>query len=120
MTPQIALVLILLLIALVVLATEVLPVEQVALLLVAILAATGTLDAQTAFQGFASETVIMLACVMVLSRRLSDSGLLARVAARLQRLPDPQPRGVMAGFMAVSATLSSVVTNTSTTAVRPF
>jgi di/tricarboxylate transporter len=117
MTPQIAFVLILLVIALVVLATEVLPIEQVALLLTAILAASGILSAETAFQGFASETVVMLACVMVLSRRLTDSGLLARISARLQRGADPRPRGMLASLMAVSAGLSSVITNTSTTAV---
>lgn len=117
MTPQIAFVLILLLIALVVLATEALPIEQVALLLTAVLAASGILGAETAFQGFASETVVMLACVMVLSRRLTDSGLLARISARLQREADPRPRGMLASLMAVSAGLSSVITNTSTTAV---
>ena len=117
MTPQIAFVLILLVIALVVLATEALPIEQVALLLSAVLAASGILSAETAFQGFASETVVMLACVMVLSRRLTDSGLLARISARLQRRADPRQRGMLASLMTVSAGLSSVITNTSTTAV---
>lgn len=117
MTPQIAFVLILLVIALIVLATELLPIEQVALLLTAVLAASGILSAETAFQGFASETVIMLACVMVLSRRLTDSGLLARIAARLRRGDNPRPRGTLASLMTVSAGLSSVITNTSTTAV---
>jgi len=117
MTPQIALVLFLLASALIVLATELMPIEQVALLLTAVLAASGILSAETAFQGFASETVIMLACVMVLSRRLTDSGLLARISARLQREENPRPRGLLASLMAVSAGLSSVITNTSTTAV---
>ncbi len=117
MTPQIALVLVLLVIALILLATEVMPIEQVALMLTAVLAASGVLSAEAAFQGFASETVIMLACVMVLSRRLTESGLLARVSARLQRRDNPRPRGMLAALMAVSAGLSSVITNTSTTAV---
>lgn len=117
MTPQIAFVLLLLVIALIVLATEALPIEQVALLLTAILAAAGILSAETAFQGFASETVVMLACVMVLSRRLTDSGLLARISARLRREDNPHPRGMLAALMTVSAGLSGVITNTSTTAV---
>ena len=117
MTPQIAFILILLMIALVVLATEVLPIEQVALLLAAVLAASGILSPETAFQGFASETVIMLACVMILSRRLTDSGLLARISARLRRGDNPRPRSMLATLMTVSAGLSSVITNTSTTAV---
>lgn len=117
MTPQIAFVLILLAVALVVLATELLPIEQVALLLTAVLAASGILSAEVAFQGFASETVIMLACVMVLSRRLTDSGLLARISARLRSKAHPSPRGMLVSLMSVSASLSSVITNTSTTAV---
>jgi di/tricarboxylate transporter len=117
MTLQIAFVLMLLVIALIVLAKEALPIEQVALLLTAVLAACGILTAETAFQGFASETVVMLACVMVLSRRLTDSGLLARISARLRRGDSPRPRDLLASLMAVSAGLSSVITNTSTTAV---
>ncbi|MDX8354960.1 SLC13 family permease [Cognatiyoonia sp. IB215182] len=117
MTAQIAFVLLLLVTALIVLAKEVLPVEQVALLLVAALAASGVLSAKAAFEGFASETVVMLACVMVLSRRLTDSGLLARVAAALRRQAGTSARGMLAALMAVSAAMSSVITNTSTTAV---
>jgi di/tricarboxylate transporter len=117
MTLQIAFILILLVVALVVLAIEMLPIEQVALLLTAVLAASGIINAQTAFQGFASETVVMLACVMVLSRRLTDSGLLARLSAQLKPGDKPHPRRTGAWLMTVSASLSSVVTNTSTTAV---
>ena len=117
MTPQIAFVLMLLAVTLIVLATEMLPIEHVALMLTATLAATGILSAEAAFQGFASETVVMLACVMVLSRRLTDSGLLTRVSDRLRNKPDMRPRPVLASLMTASAAVSSVITNTSTTAV---
>ena len=117
MTPQIAFVLILLVAALIVLAKEFLPIEQVALLLAATLAASGILSPDAAFQGFASETVVMLACVMVLSRRLTDSGLLSRISSRLRNRDDLRPRSMLASLMSASAGLSSVITNTSTTAV---
>ena len=117
MTPEIALVLTLLVSAVVLLATETLPVEQVSLLLVAVLAASGVLDADVAFQGFASETVIMLACVMVLSRRLADSGLIGRMSERLIQGAGMGPQRMLAWLMTVSAGLSSIMTNTSTTAV---
>lgn len=117
MTLHIAFILFLLLVALILLATERLPIEQVALLLTATLAASGILSPQMAFQGFASETVVMLACVMVLSRRLMESGLTARLVARLRRVTSLRPRATGAWLMLVSAALSSVVTNTSTTAV---
>ncbi len=50
MTLQIAFVLALLVIALILLATEIMPIEQVALLLTAVLAANGVLSAQAAFR----------------------------------------------------------------------
>ena len=88
-----------------------------ALLLAAVLAASGILSPEAAFQGFASETVVMLACVMVLSRRLTDSGLLMRISAQLRSKGDLRPRPMLASLMTASAGLSSVITNTSTTAV---
>ncbi len=54
---------------------------------------------------------------MVLSHRLTDSGLLARISARLQRRDNPRSRGMLASLMAMSAGMSSIITNTSTTAV---
>ena len=117
MTPQIAIVLVLLVAVLIVLAKEILPIEHVALLLAAVLAASGILSPEAAFQGFASETVVMLACVMVLSRRLTDSGLLMRISAQLRSKGDLRPRPMLASLMTASAGLSSVITNTSTTAV---
>ncbi len=117
MTFEIAFVLVLLVVAMVLLATELIPIELVALLLVTALAASGVLDAGIAFQGFASETVVMLACVMVLSRRLADSGLIARITRFLFQAGQVGKRGTTARLMAVSAFMSSFITNTSTTAV---
>ncbi|WP_170311865.1 SLC13 family permease [Sulfitobacter sabulilitoris] len=117
MTPEIALLLVLFVGVVVMLARETLPVEQVSLLLVAVLAASGVLDADVALQGFASETVVMLACVMVLSRRLADSGLIGLMSERLARGAGMGQRRTLAWLMTVSAGVSSILTNTSTTAV---
>lgn len=117
MTYEIALVLALLVAAMILLATEAMQIELVALLLVAILVAAGVLDAGLAFAGFASETVVMLACVMVLSHRLTASGLIARVTRALLAGRDMGPRITSAWLMAISAFMSSFLTNTSTTAV---
>lgn len=117
MTYEIALVLALLVAAMTVLATESLPIELVALLLVAVLVAGGILDAAAAFQGLASETVVMLACVMVLSHRLTASGLIARVTRALSDGRQMGPRVTSAWLMAISAFMSGFLTNTSTTAV---
>lgn len=117
MTPDIGIVLTLLVLAMVLLATEALAIELVAFLLVTALAATGVLSATVAFQGFASETVIMLACVMVLSHRLTASGLIARATKHLFEGRQMGQRRTSALLMAVSAFLSSFITNTSTTAI---
>ncbi len=117
MTIEIILVLSLLVLAMILLATELLPIELVALLLVVVLAATGVLEADLAFQGFASETVVMLACVMVLSHRLTASGLIARFTRALFARRKMTPRSTSASLMTVSALMSSFVTNTSTTAI---
>lgn len=117
MTPEVAFVLGLLVLAIILLATEALTIEMVALLLVAALAASGVLSAEAAFTGFASETVIMLACVMVLSHRLSASGLVAGGIRRLLEGRQMGQRRTSAVLMTVSAALSSFMTNTSTTAI---
>lgn len=117
MTEQIAIVLSLLATAMVLLATELIPAELVALLLVAALVISGIHEPEIAFQGFASETVVMLACVMVLSRRLAESGLMSLAVRKIVRRPHVGPRRTTAALMAVSSMLSTVFTNTSTTAV---
>ncbi len=117
MTYEIALVLILLVAAMILLATEALQIELVALLLVAVLVATGILEAGPAFQGFASETVVMLACVMVLSHRLTASGLVARMTRALSAQRQLGARLTSAWLMTISAFMSGFLTNTSTTAV---
>jgi len=117
MTYEIALVLALLAAAMILLATEVVQIELVALLLVATLVATGALEAGPAFQGFASETVVMLACVMVLSHRLTASGLIARVTRALSAQRQMGAGLTSVWLMMISAFMSGFLTNTSTTAV---
>lgn len=114
---QIAFVLLLLVCAVILFATEILSVEPAGLLLVTILAASGVVTHDTAFQGFANETVIMLACVMVLSHRLTASGLIARITTAIVQGRQMGQRRTTVWLMAVSALMSSVVTNTSTTAI---
>ena len=117
MTAEIALVLLLLVCAMILFAWDILSIELVSLLLVTILAASGVIAPETAFQGFANETVIMLACVMVLSHRLTASGLIARITKAILRGRQMGQRRMTAWLMGVSALMSSIVTNTSTTAI---
>ncbi|MFD0979074.1 SLC13 family permease [Tropicimonas aquimaris] len=117
MTPEIAFVLVLFVAAAILLATERIPPDAVALLLLVLLVASGIMDVTSALQGLASEAILILACVMVLSRRLSDSGIMSRLTTRLAGSSGRSPRGIMVRLMLASAGLSTVVSNTSTTAV---
>ncbi|WP_137700169.1 SLC13 family permease [Marimonas lutisalis] len=117
MSLEILFVLLLFAAAAVLLATEIIPPEITALGLVVALGATGVITAREAFQGFASETIVVLACVMVLSRRLAYSITLIGLSARLVGQFKGAPAAITARLMAGSAALSTIFSNTSTTAV---
>lgn len=117
MTPEIAFVLVLFVATAVLLATEIVSPDAVALSLVVLLVATGIMSAEEAFRGLASETIIVLACVMVLSRRLSDSGIMSRLTGALVGKGERTGTGMMVRLMLGSAGLSTLFSNTSTTAV---
>ena len=117
MAPEIAFVLFLFFVAAVLLATELVPPEVTATGLVVLLAGTGIMSPEAAFQGFASESIVALACVMILSRRLSESGAMSELSARIVGRKGSSPTAIVARLMASAAGLSAVFSNTSTTAV---
>ena len=116
-TVEIAFVLFLFVAVAALLATEIVAPEITALGLVVLLAGSGVMGAEEALRGFASESIVILACVMILSRRLSESGVMAGLSAWLAGRPGRSPAGIVARLMASSATLSMLFSNTSTTAV---
>ncbi|MEO0714597.1 MAG: SLC13 family permease [Pseudomonadota bacterium] len=117
MSSEVAFVLFILVAVFVLLATEIVPPEVAALGLVVVLAGTGLITAEEALQGFASESIVALACVMVLSQRLSDFGVLIGLSTRLVRQLKTLPSVISARLMGSTAALSMIVRNTSTAAV---
>lgn len=115
-TVEIAILLALFAVAAVLFATERIPPEVTALCLVLVLAGTGILTPQDAFAGFASEGIVVLVCVMILSRRLSQSWAMNILSARMAG-GGGTPTGVAARLMASTAGLSMIFSNTTTTAV---
>nr|WP_281414380.1 SLC13 family permease [Thalassovita aquimarina] len=99
------------------LVTELVPPEVTSLGLVLMLAGSGVMTAEEAFRGFASEAIVVLACVMILSRRLSESGAMHGLSSWLAGRKGRSPAAIVARLMASSAALSMVFSNTSTTAV---
>ena len=117
MTPQIATVLILLLVALVLFATERIPVDIVSLLLVLALILTGTLTVSEALAGFGHDVVITIASLFVLTGGLVKTGIVEAIGRRLHRLAGNSEFRLTALVMIVAAASASVMKNTTTTAM---
>ncbi len=117
MTIQIAIVLGLLLVALILFATERIPIDIVSLILVLLLVVTGTLTAAEAFAGFGNDIVITIAGLFILTGGLAKTGVVDAVGRRLQGIAgDSEFR--MAGMVMIVAALSAAfMKNTTTTAI---
>ena len=117
MTPQIAIVLALLLVALVLFSTERIPIEVVAILLVMALVLTNTLTAAEAFAGFGNDIVITIAGLFILTGGLAKTGLIDLVGRRLHRTAGDSEFGMVALIMFAAAICAAVMKNTTTTAM---
>src|SRR6476619_4659148 len=85
MTPQIAIVLSLLFVALVLFSTERIPIEVVSILLVMALVVSRILTASQAFAGFGNDIVITIAGLFILTGGLARTGVIDLVGRRLHR-----------------------------------
>src|ERR1044072_7042814 len=117
MTQPIATVLILLLIALVLFATEKIPIDVVTILLVIGLVLTGTLDASEAFAGFGNDIVITIAGLFVLTGGLVETGVVGLAGLRLHRVAGGNDFKLTTLVMFTAAVCASVIKNTTTTAM---
>lgn len=117
MTAPIAIVLILLFVALVLFATERIPVDVVTLLLVIALVLTGTLDVKEAFAGFGNDIVITIAGLFVLTGGLVKTGVVDVVGRRLHRTAGSNEFLLASLIMFTAAACAAVMKNTTTTAM---
>jgi di/tricarboxylate transporter len=117
MTQPIATVLVLLLIALVLFATEKIPIDIVTLLLVIGLVLTGTLNVSEAFAGFGNDIVITIAGLFVLTGGLVKTGVVDLVGRRLHRIAGGNEFKLTTLIMFTAAACASVMKNTTTTAM---
>lgn len=117
MTQPIATVLVLLLVALVLFATEKIPIDVVTILLVMGLVLTGTLDASEAFAGFGNDIVITIAGLFVLTGGLVKTGVVDLVGRRLHRIAGGNEFKLTTLIMFTAAACASVMKNTTTTAM---
>jgi di/tricarboxylate transporter len=117
MTSQIAIVLMLLLIALVLFGAERIPIEIVSILLVVALVITNTLSASEAFAGFGNDIVITIAGLFVLTGGLAKTGVIDLVGRRLHRFAGDSEFRITALIMISAALSAAVMKNTTTTAM---
>ncbi|WP_027460950.1 SLC13 family permease [Deinococcus murrayi] len=102
--------------ALLLFATEWLPVDVTALLLLAALLVLGLLPAREAFAGFGSDTVLTLAGLFILTQMLLRAGVIEWIGAALARRAR-NAAGMVRGMLATVAGVSAFTSNTATTAV---
>ncbi len=112
----IVIVFLVLLVTIVLFATEAVPLEVTSLTVVCLLAVTGVLTPAEAFAGFANETVIFIFALLAMTEGLVATGLMHRVGVRLAQLSTLGRRGFLLGLLSLVTAFSSVVSNTVTTA----
>jgi di/tricarboxylate transporter len=117
MTAQIAIVLALLVVAVILFATERIPIEIVALLLVVALVLTNTLTASEAFAGFGNDIVVTISGLFILTGGLAKTGVIDAVGRRLHRTAGDSEFRITALIMFSAALCAAVMKNTTTTAM---
>ncbi len=117
MTTQIAIILGILFVALILFATERVPIEIVSIVLVLALIITGTLTAAEAFAGFGNDIVITIAGLFILTGGLARTGVVDVVGRRLHRFAGEGEFRITALIMVAAALSAAVMKNTTTTAM---
>lgn len=111
MTPDIALVLGILLVAIVLFVSERLRVDVVALLVLSALAITGLVTPEQAVAGFSNSAVITVWAIFILSGGLSQTGIATIIGQRVLRISGNHPGRLLVIIMLTSGVLSAFMNN---------
>ncbi|MCK6369845.1 MAG: SLC13 family permease, partial [Gammaproteobacteria bacterium] len=111
MTPEIALVLLILAVAVFLFVTEILRIDLVALLVMCALAVTGVVSPAAALSGFSNEAVITVWAMFILSEGLTRSGSGQIASRQILRVAGRSEPVVIATLMLVGGTLSAFMPN---------
>jgi di/tricarboxylate transporter len=90
--------------------------DVTALTLVLALVFTGLLDSKVAFQGFGSETVIMILGLLILTAALLRTGVVDLVGGKILKLTGTSPTRLLIVVMLASALMGAFMSNTASTA----
>ncbi len=114
---EIAIVLILLVLAILAFSTEKISVDIVTMTCVLLLVLTGILDYKEAFAPFGSDFIIMLASIFVVTSAIDSSGILEVWTAKLMRNPKRSQLGLIMPLMMITGAFSAFMNNTTVTAL---
>jgi di/tricarboxylate transporter len=117
MTPEILLTLGIILIAVVLFATEKLRVDVIALLVLLAVTLLGLVSAENAFSGFASPAVITVWAVYIVSGGLFRTGVADRIGEYITRMAGNDEPRLIAVIMLTSGIMSAFMNNIGATAV---
>lgn len=109
MTWQAGFTLLLLLATLLVMASQRLRSDLVALIVLTVLLVSGIVDPRQAFAGFGQPVIIIVACVYVLGAALFETGVTNIIAAQILRFGGKGEVSLLLAIMAVATTLTAVL-----------
>ena len=116
MTPEIATFLVIFVAALVLFSLEIVSADITALGLMLALIVTGLLPAQAAFQGFGSDTVLMILGLLILTEALERTGVVDMVGSALMRTVGDRPKRLQMLLLVGPGLLSTFMSNTASAA----
>ncbi|MDX5480966.1 MAG: SLC13 family permease [Hymenobacteraceae bacterium] len=114
---EIALVLALLLIAVILFATEKVSIEIVTLSMLIILASARIITPEEAFAGLSSDFIIIIASIFILSAALQETAILDFAVVRLVRLAQQSTNLMLLIVMTATGVVSAFMNNTTVTAM---
>jgi di/tricarboxylate transporter len=117
MTFSIALVLFLIILAIVLFATEKISVDLITLSLLIVLVMVGILTPTQAFSGFSSEIIIILGSIFIMGGALQETGVLDMLGNRLVKLASGSDSKLVFILMSVAGSVSAFMNNTTVTAI---
>lgn len=107
----------LLLVAVILFATEKISVDLVTLGLLCVLVLSGILTPAEAFAGFGNEVLVMLGSIFIIGAALRETGVLDSLGQLLARTTGGHPGRIVAGMMTSVGGISAFMNNTTVTAM---
>ncbi|WP_442795755.1 SLC13 family permease [Pelobium manganitolerans] len=114
---SIAIVLGLLVLAIILFATEIVSVDVVTVFLLIVLCLTNIITPKEAFEGFSSDFIIILASIFVMVGALRQTGVIDTFIARLVNIKKQPPKIIVFFVMLVASLTSGFMNNTTITAL---